>query len=131
MKSRTKIYLFLSVLILSLLVVTPAFAFQGETQPPTIEQFPLLKNLLEAGIGFIVALGIKSIASEFGIDLKDKAMSVTGALSITAIAFIDQILAKTPPEYYPVVVSALGLLVSILMAFGFAGLVKKFQKRTL
>jgi len=129
MKSRTRMFVFLSVIVLALLAVTPALAFQGETQPPTIEQFPLLEQLLVAGIGFVVALGIKSIALEFGIDLKDKAMSLTGTLSIAAIAFVNQLLAKVPPEYYGVTVSVLGLLVSILMAFGFAGLVKKLQKR--
>ena len=119
-------YTLLVVVVLALVFVPVAFA-QETNPPPVIEDFPLLYALIVSGIGWLVSAGIKSVAAAFGIDLQGKAMAITGALVIASVNFINGFLASVPANYYPVVVSGLGFLVSVLGAFGIAGTLRRFQ----
>ncbi len=121
------LYTLLVVVILALVFVPVAFAQETTPPPPVIEDFPLLYALIVSGIGWLVSAGIKSVAATFGIDLQGKAMAITGALVIASVNFINGFLASVPANYYPVVVSGLAFVVSVLGAFGIAGTLRRFQ----
>ena len=76
------------------------------------------KVILAAGVGWIVTEGLKALGALFKIDLSGKAAAVTAALVTAIVFFANELLAKIPAQYDPVVSSIFALLVAVLGAYG-------------
>lgn len=127
MKSKTRLFVLMIVLVVAAFFVMPAFA-QGEQPPVGDVTLPTeLEALLAAGIGFLVTAGLKSLSTLLGKDLVGWAAVLTGSIVTTVVYSFNAILSVVPPEAAPSVSIALTLLVSILSAFGIHKTVKGFQ----
>jgi len=127
MKSKTRLFVFLTVLVVAAFFVMPVFA-QGEEPPVGEVVLPTeLEALLAAGIGFLVTAGLKSLSSLLGKDLGGWAAVLTASIVTTVVYFFNALLSAVPAAAAPSVAIALMLLVSILSAFGVHKTVKGFQ----
>ena len=129
MKSKTRLFVLLSLLIVLAFAVMPAFA-QG-TEPPVGEVvLPLeLQALLAAGIGFLVTAGIKSLSTLLKKDLSGWGSVLTASIVTTTVYFFNAILSAVPASAAPSVAIALTLLVSILGAFGVHNTIKSLRAK--
>lgn len=126
---KTKFFLTVFVvLFVAAFAVAPAFA-QGEVPPPVepLSLPALLQALLAAGIAWLVTQGLKSLSRVISFDLSGAGTAITGALVTAAIVFFNAMLAAVPAGAREPVASVLGLIVSILSAYGIAGTLKSFQ----
>lgn len=127
MKSKTRLFVVLTVLVVAAFFVMPAFA-QGEEPPVGEVTLPLeLQALIASGIGFLVTAGLKSLSSLLGKDLSGWGAALTASIVTTTVLFFDALLSAVPAAAAPSVAIALTLLVSILGAFGVHKTVKGFQ----
>lgn len=127
MKSKTRLFVLFSLLIVLAFAVTPAFA-QGEEPPVGEVTVPFeLEALLAAGVGFLVTAGIKSLSNLLNKDLSGWGSVLTGAIATTVVYFFNALLSAIPVEAAPSVSIALMLLISILSAFGIHKTVKRFE----
>jgi hypothetical protein len=120
---------FLLVLLIAMVFVVPAFA-QAEIppagDPPKIEQFDYLTQLLIGLVTLAVTFGLKSLAKEWGFDITGKATQITATIIGALFESINYLLATVPPTYFPVVVAGLGFITSVLVAFGASFVLKKY-----
>lgn len=115
-------YVALLVIIISAMIVPVVFAQTEE--PPKIENFDVLAQLILGLVTMAVTFGIKAIAQNFGVDLTGNATQFTAAIVLAIYEFINGWLAVVPSAWYPVVVSGLGFITAILVASGAALVVK-------
>lgn len=116
------LYVSLLVIVLSAFIVPVAFA--QDAQPPTIEEFDTLAQLIIGVVTAVVTFGLKAMLKEWGVDLTGKATQITAAIVIAIFEFLNGFLASVPPAWFPVVVSGLGFLTALLTAFGVASYLK-------
>lgn len=127
MKSKTRLFVLLTVLFVLAFAVSPAFA-QGVEPPAREVTLPVeLQALIAMGLGFIVTQGIKSLSTLLGKDLSGYAAAITASVVTTVVYFFNAILSAVPASAAPSVSIGLMLLVSILGAFGVYTTVKGFQ----
>lgn len=112
----------IAVMVLAAFVV-PVASAQTE-EPPKIEQFDYLAQLLIGFVTVVVTFGVKAMSKEWGIDMTGKATQITAAIVTALFEFLNGILASVPPAWFPVVVSGLGFLTALLTAFGVASYLK-------
>lgn len=112
----------LAVVVLAAFVVPVAFAQTEE--PPKIENFDVLAQLILGLVTMAVTFGIKAIAKNVGVDLSGNATQITAAIVLAIYEFINGLLAVVPPTWYPVVVNGFGFLTAILVASGAALVLK-------
>lgn len=112
----------LAVVVLAAFVVPVAFAQTEE--PPKIENFDVLAQLILGIVTMAVTFGIKAIAKNVGVDLTGNATQITAAIVLAIYEFINGLLAVVPPNWYPVVVNGAGFLTAILVASGAALVLK-------
>lgn len=116
------LFVVLTMMILTAFVVPLVFA-QNE-EPPKIEQFDYLAQLIIGVVTVVVTFGLKAMLKEWGIDLTGKSTQITAALVTAIFEFLNGLLASVPPAWFPVVVSGLGFLTALLTAFGVALVIK-------
>lgn len=127
MKSKTRLFVLLTVLVVAAFFVMPAFA-QGEEPPVGEVTLPLeLQALIASGIGFLVTAGLKSLSTLLGKDLSGWGAALTASIVTATVLFFDALLSAVPAAAAPSVAIGLTLLVSILGAFGVHKTVKGFQ----
>lgn len=86
-----------------------------------------LQGLIAAGVGFLVAEGIKSLSALLGKDLSGYAAAISAALTTAILLFSSALLSAVPAEYQETVRAALMLLVAVLGAMGIHRQVKRFR----
>lgn len=116
------LFVVLAVMVLAAFVVPVAFAQTEE--PPKIEQFNFIAQLIIGFVTVVVTFGLKAMVKEWGIDLTGKATQITAAIVTAIFEFLNGLLASIPPDWFPVVVSGLGFLTALLTAFGVASYLK-------
>lgn len=116
------VFVLFTVMALAAFVVPVVFAQDAE--PPKIEQFDFLAQLIIGLVTAAVTFGLKAVAKEWGIDLTGKATQFAAAIVLAIFEFINGILALVPPDWIPVVVSGLGFLTALLTASGVALVLK-------
>jgi hypothetical protein len=130
MKSKTRLFVLLTVLIVAAFFVMPAFA-QGvdPVEPPAATlEIPLeLQALIAMGIGYLVTQGLKSLGRLVKVDLSGWGAAITASIVTAVIYFLHALLSAIPAAAQPSVAIGLTLLVSILGAFGVHTTVKGFQ----
>lgn len=89
----------------------------------------LLQSLIAAAIAWVVTQGLKSLSKVLKYDLSGAGTAITGALVTATILFFNALLAAIPPAAREPVAAGLGLIVSILSAYGISGTIKSFQLR--
>jgi len=124
--------------LLTIVVLFAVFALLGHTtayaasasfqvEPPKVEDFDYLAQLVVAVVTLMVTYGLKFLVKEWGLDLTGKSTQITAVIVGLIYETANQWLALVPPDFYPVVVSAAGLITAVLVAFGTSGLIKKFS----
>lgn len=115
---------FVSLLVIVIAAFIVPVAFAQTEEPPKIEQFDLLAQLILGLVTMAVTFGIKAIAKNIGVDLTGNATQITAAIVLAIYEFINGLLAVVPPAWYPVVVNGFGFLTAILVASGAALVLK-------
>lgn len=116
------LFVVFTVMVLAAFIV-PVASAQTE-EPPKIEQFDYLAQLIIGFVTVAVTFGLKTMVKEWGIDLTGKATQITAAIVTAIFEFLNGLLASVPPEWFPVVVSGFGFLTALLTAFGVASYLK-------
>lgn len=119
-----KRFLFVAFLVVVLAAFIVPVVFAQSEQPPKIEDFDLLAQLILGLVTMAVTFGIKAIAKNFGVDLTGNATQITAAIVLTIFEFLNGLLLAVPVAWYPVVVTGLGFVTSILVASGAALVLK-------
>lgn len=123
-RSSMKKILFVSLLVIVIAAFIVPVAFAQTEEPPKIEQFDYVAQLIIGFVTVVVTFGLKAMVKEWGIDLTGKATQITAAIVTAIFEFLNGLLASVPPAWFPVVVSGLGFLTALLTAFGVASYLK-------
>lgn len=127
MKNKKLFVVWLIVLVaLAVPITVYASGNAQESTPPVIQDFDFLAKLIAGIVTAVVTFGVKFAFKEYGIDLTGKATQFTAAVVLAIYEGINGLLAIVPAEWIPVVVSGLGFLTTLLIAFGIGSGVKKF-----
>lgn len=131
MKSLKR-FVFVALVVMALAAFVVPVAFAQDAEPPKIENFDFLAQLIIGLVTAAVTFGLKAVAQEWGIDMTGKATQLTAAIVLTIFEFINGILALVPPDWFAVVVAGLGFLTALLTASGVALVLKgKHTAKTL
>lgn len=119
-----KRFLFVVVSVMVFAAFAAPLAFAQDAEPPRVEDFDLLAQLIIGVVSMAVTFGVKAMVKEWGIDLTGKSTQITAAIVTAIFEFLNGLLASVPADWFPVVVSGFGFLTALLTAFGVASYLK-------